>query len=56
MTAEWKANLPWVLEPKAFPSFLHHEPVRFELEDVYLAAFHLSRYVRAVQSESISRR
>jgi hypothetical protein len=36
----------WVLEPKALPAFISHEPVRLELEDVALAAFHLSRYIR----------
>jgi hypothetical protein len=56
MTADWKTNLPWVLEPKAFPSFLRHEPALYQIEDVYLAAFHLSRYVRSVQSESTGRR
>jgi hypothetical protein len=40
----------WVLEPKALPSFIEHEPVRLTPEDVALAAFHLSRYVKAAQS------
>jgi hypothetical protein len=50
MTADWKTNLPWVLEPKAFTSFLRHEPLRYEMEEVYLAAFLLSRYVQAENS------
>jgi hypothetical protein len=37
----------WVLEPKALPSFLDHEPNRLELEDVKLASFHLSRLIRS---------
>jgi hypothetical protein len=37
----------WVLEPKALPAFIEHEPVRLRTEDVALAAFHLSRYIRA---------
>jgi len=37
----------WVLEPKALPSFLEHEPSRLELEDVKLASFHLSRLIRS---------
>jgi Nuclease-related domain len=56
MTVDWKTDLPWVLEPKAFPSFLRHEPVRYRMEDVYLAASHLSRYVRSLQAENTGRR
>jgi hypothetical protein len=37
----------WVLEPKALPSFLDHEPTRLEAEDVKLASFHLSRFIRS---------
>ena len=36
----------WVLEPKALESFLDHEPATLLAEDVTLAAFHLSRYIR----------
>lgn len=36
----------WVLEPKALPAFIEHEPVRLPLADVALAAYHLSRYIR----------
>jgi hypothetical protein len=36
----------WVLEPKALPAFINHEPVRIRQEDVMLASYHLSRYVR----------
>jgi hypothetical protein len=36
----------WVLNPKALPAFLGHEPERLSAEEVKLAAFHLSRYVR----------
>ncbi|HEY2417467.1 MAG TPA: nuclease-related domain-containing protein [Steroidobacteraceae bacterium] len=39
-------NKAWVLEPKAFPAFLDHEPTRLAESDVTLAAFHLTRYVR----------
>jgi hypothetical protein len=38
--------LAWVLEPKALPAWIEQEPVRLPPEDVTLAAFHLSRYVR----------
>lgn len=37
----------WVLEPKALPAFIENEPVRLSDADVALAAYHLSRYVRA---------
>lgn len=36
----------WVLAPKAMPSFLANEPTRLPPEDVRLAAFHLSRFIR----------
>ena len=38
----------WVLEPKALPAFIEHEPVQLQASDVALAAFHLSRYIRSV--------
>jgi len=40
-------NEIWVLEPKALPSFLNHEPNRLVPEDVKLASFHLSRMIRS---------
>lgn len=40
----------WVLEPKALPTFLGKEPVRLSAEDVKLASFHLSRFIRATQN------
>ena len=36
----------WVLEPKALPAFLENEPACLSPEDVKLASFHLSRYIR----------
>lgn len=36
----------WVLEPKALPSFLENAPNVLSPEDVSLATFHLSRYIR----------
>ena len=38
----------WVLEPKMLPGLIEQEPVSVTPEDVALAAFHLSRYVRAM--------
>jgi hypothetical protein len=37
----------WVLEPKALPAFIEEEPPMLATSDVALAAYHLSRYVRA---------
>ncbi|RUO72155.1 NERD domain-containing protein [Pseudidiomarina sediminum] len=37
----------WVLNPKAFPAYLSNEPVRLRDDEVFLAAFHLSKYIRA---------
>jgi hypothetical protein len=36
----------WVINPKGLPSFLDHEPVQLSPEDVHLASYHLSRFVR----------
>jgi len=36
----------WVLNPKALPAFLDHEPAQLTPEDAHLASFHLSRFVR----------
>jgi len=41
----------WVLEPKALPAFIDNEPDRIPPPDVALAAFHLSRYIRATAVE-----
>jgi len=46
----------WVLEPKALPAFLENEPVRLTPEDVKLAAYHLSRHIRAGEAERARRR
>ena len=36
----------WVLEPKALPKFIENAPKVISAEDVAMAAYHLSRYVR----------
>ena len=36
----------WVVEPKALPSFIAHEPTRLTDEDLHLAVYHMSRIVR----------
>lgn len=45
-TAEGKRSALWVLNPKALPSFIKNEPQRLQPEEVHLAAYHLSRYIR----------
>lgn len=36
----------WVLNPKALPAFIRNSQQKIQMEDVLLAYFHLSRYVR----------
>jgi hypothetical protein len=43
---ELKAEI-WVLEPKALAKYLENEPPLLSLEDLHLASYHLSRYVRS---------
>ena len=49
MSGSWRMSpgKPWVLEPKALPGFIGNEPKRVTDGDLKLAAYHLSRYVRA---------
>ncbi|MBN1668160.1 MAG: NERD domain-containing protein [Anaerolineales bacterium] len=39
----------WVLNPKAFPKYLKNDPERLAKEDVHLAVYHLSRFIRGGQ-------
>ena len=39
----------WVLNPKALPAFLDNEPTRLPNEDIRLASYHLSRFVRGAE-------
>lgn len=41
----------WVLNPKALPAFLEHDPTTMSTEDVHLVCYHLSRYVRGTALE-----
>ncbi|WP_018232528.1 nuclease-related domain-containing protein [Thioalkalivibrio thiocyanodenitrificans] len=45
----------WVLEPKALPKFLENEPNRLTPEDVRLASYHLSRFIRANERDRSAR-
>lgn len=50
MSRAWlmSRDKPWVLEPKALPGFIENEPVGTADSDAKLAAYHLSRYIRAI--------
>ena len=37
----------WVLNPKALPSFIEHEPTRISESDLHMATYHLAGYIRA---------
>lgn len=41
----------WVLEPKALPERIRHEPESINSSDVALASSHLSRYVRSMAAK-----
>lgn len=41
----------WVLEPKALPAFIERSPPSVADADIALVAFHLGRYVRAVEAD-----
>lgn len=45
-----EAGRTWVLNPKALPTFIANEQSVLSPEDVKLAAFHLSRYIRVNQN------
>jgi hypothetical protein len=44
-----KQNPVWVLAPRRLVTFLDHEPRRLSQEDIHLASFHLSRFVRTAE-------
>jgi hypothetical protein len=45
----------WVLNPRVLPEFLEHEPQSLPAEDVKLASFHLSRFIRAEEASRAKR-
>jgi len=47
-TRQGKNPGAWVLNPKALPKFIENEPDIISREDVMLAAYHISRYIRTV--------
>jgi hypothetical protein len=46
-SASGNRDAPWVLSPKALPAFIDNEPLALSDEAVRLAAYHLSRQIRA---------
>jgi hypothetical protein len=36
----------WVLSARALPSFIEHEPDRLKPDEVAMASYHLSRFIR----------
>jgi hypothetical protein len=46
-SASANRGAPWVLSPKALPAFIDNEPTVLSDQDVRLAAYHLSRHIRA---------
>lgn len=47
-TVEARNSEVWVLNPKALPAFIANSEQTMSTEDINLAAYHLSRYVRTV--------
>ncbi len=45
-TPEAKKSGVWVLNPKALPTYIANNKQRIDKEDVYLASYHLSCYVK----------
>lgn len=43
---EARSSNVWVLNPKALTKFIDREPVKLEVEEIKLVAYHLSRYIR----------
>ena len=41
----------WVLNPKALPEFLKHEPIRMVADEVKLVSFHLGRFIRSSEAQ-----
>lgn len=44
----------WVMEPKGLPAFLAREQVRLQQQDVKLASFHLSRFIRSAERDRVA--
>lgn len=51
-TAEARRSDVWVLNPKALPGFIDHSRAQLSPDDVRLASYHLSRYIRGFAREA----
>jgi len=49
-TEQGKKSDVWVLNPKALPSFIENQPDIISQEDLMLASFHISRYIRTKEA------
>ena len=49
-TPKGKKSGIWVLEPKALPVFIENQPDLLSQEDMMLASYHISRYIRSKQA------
>jgi hypothetical protein len=52
-TEESKKSSCWVLNEKALPKYIEHEKTSITAEDVSLASYHLSRYVKVKEEEQL---
>lgn len=50
-TSEAKGSEVWVLNPKGLPTFINNSADRLNADEVSMAAYHLSRYVRTYKLE-----
>ncbi len=51
-TEQGKKSPVWVLNPKALPSFIENQPDIISQEDMMLASFHISRYIRTKETSN----
>ncbi|GAB6147272.1 hypothetical protein JCM12294_47180 [Desulfocicer niacini] len=49
-TDKGRKSSVWVLNPKAFPHFLENQPGLLSKEDMMLASYHISRYIRTYKT------
>jgi len=49
-TGKGKNSEVWVLNPKALPAFIENLPEVISQEDMMLASFHISRYIRTKEA------
>lgn len=49
-TTQGKKSGVWVLNPKALPTYIENQPEILTQEDMMLASYHISRYIRAKEA------